>query len=270
MNIKKLSWWIGGGYSSELNAMIATASSLGYTLPSNAKLLVLDAFIKQLKSDGILSLLDELKVYKYNDATLQNFSTLNIKNPSICQSAVVGVNMTYGVNGWLGGTASALSTNFIPSVNGVNYTLNNAGFGHYVYNDALNANPSMGTLGSSGTGSVSRMYVRFTATSFNVNVNTVTTMNVGSNATSVGFHSGNRYNSTSQNYYINGVLKQDLSGGAASGSLSDKAMYICGYNNNGTTVVNTTQGVSMNYHGANLTSKMVAFDAAWDAYLAAI
>lgn len=269
MNVKKLNWWISGGYSSELNALVARATALGYTLPNSTKLTVLDTFIKQLKADGILSLLDELKIYKYNDATLQNFSTLNIINPSTYQSAVVGVNMTYGVNGWLGGAASALSTNFIPSTNGVNYTLNNAGYGCYVYNDAINANACMGTVGSTGGGSRTWMFVRVTATTFNVNVNSITTMSTGANNSSIGLHCANRISSSVQNYYIDGAVKQSQAG-AASGSLSDRAMYVCGYNNNGSTVADTTQGISMNYHGADLTSKIVLLDSAWDAYLAAI
>lgn len=260
---------MGGGFDAATIALTDRATALGYTLPSQAKLAVLNTYIVALKAAGIWALLDEHKVYKYNDAALQNFSTLNLINPSLYQSAVVGVNMTYGVNGWLGGTTSALNTNFIPSVNGVNFTLNNAGFGCYVYNDALNANQVIGTVGSAGASSRNWMYVRVTATTFNINVNSTTTMSTGSNATSVGLHSGNRTSSSAQNYYVDGVVKQSQSG-AASGALSDKAAYVCGLNNNGATVINNSQGVSMNYHGADLTSKMVEFNAAWATFSAAI
>lgn len=263
-------WYLGGGvsYRAEVLALIERANDLSYTIPSPTKLNVLNQFITDLNNAGILVLLDELKVYKYNDAGLQNWSTLNIINPDTYQSAVVGANMTYGLNGWLGGATSALNTNFIPS-GGVNFTLNNASFGCYVYNDALNANQVIGSVGSAGVGSRTYMFVRFTATSFNVNVTSSTTMSTGSNATSVGLHSANRTSSTVQNYYVDGSLKQSQAG-ASSGTLSDRASYVCGYNNNGSTVANTTQGISMNYHGANLTSYMTDFNTAWAAYLASI
>jgi len=259
----------GASLSAEAQTVVDRAIALGYTVPSNAKLAVLNTFIATLKTAGIWALLDELKVYKYNDAALANFSTLNLINPSVYQSAVVGVNMTYGVNGWLGGTASALSNNFIPSTNGVNFTLNNASQGCYVYNDALNGAQVMGSVGSAGATSRTYLIVRFTATSFNINISSSATLNVGANATSVGLHSSNRVSASTTNYYVDGVVKQSL-GSVAAGALSNVASYVCGHNNNGATVANTTQGVSMNYHGSDLTSKMVAFNAAWAAFNAAI
>lgn len=261
-------WWLSGGLDPSVETLIETAQGLGYTIPGSTKITVLNTFISSLRSNGILSLLDELKVYKYNDAGLQNFSTLNIINPAANQSTVVGANMTYGVNGWLGGTASALNTNFIPSTHGVNFTLNNASQGCYVYNDALNANQVMGSVGSVGVTSRTYMFVRFTATSFNINISSSGTLSSGANATSVGLHSSNRIDASNSNYYVDGVVK--VSAGTAAGALSDRAIYVAGFNNNGATVANTTQGVSMNYHGANLTSKMVAFNSAWTAFSAAI
>lgn len=252
-------------YDPSVQALIDRATALGYTIPNATKLNVLNTFVVSLKAAGIWALLDELKVYKYNDVTLQNFASLNLKNPLTSQSTIVGVNCTYGVNGWLGGAASAINTNFIPSIDGINYTLNNSGFGCYVYNDALNANQVIGSIGSAGVGSRTYMYVRFTATSFNINVSSGTTLSTGANATSVGFHCANRPTGAVQNYYIDGAVKQGNSA-AAAGSLSDRASYVCGANNNGATIANNSQGVSMNYHGADLTSKMVDFHNAWNAF----
>jgi hypothetical protein len=263
-------WFLSG--SAVLDPLVSSALSradaLGYTKPSGLKLTALNNFILNLRTNGIVTLLDELKIYAYNDVSLQNFSTLNLINPLANQSTVIGANMTYGVNGWLGGTTSALNTNFIPSTHGVNFTLNNASQGVYVYNDALNANQVIGSVGSAGVTTRTYMFVRFTATSFNVNISSSGVLSTGANATSLGLHSSNRVSSVTSNYYIDGVLKQ--SAGTAAGSLSDRAIYVAGFNNNGATVANNTQGVGMNYHGANLTSKMVEFNSAWVTYLASI
>lgn len=263
-------FWRGGvSYDPAVTTLVTKATSLGYTLPSAAKLNTLSTFIASLRSSGILALLDELKVYKYNDAGLQNFSTLNIINPEANQSSVIGANMTYGVNGWLGGATSALNTNFTPSTQGVNFTLNAASMGCYVYNDALNANQVFGSVGSSGVGSRTYMFVRFTATSFNINISSSATLSTGSNASSVGFHSSNRVSGITANYYVDAALKQ-TSNGMSVGALSDRASYICGFNNNGATVANNSQGISMNYHGGDLTSKMTDFNNAWVAFSSAI
>lgn len=270
MNKKLINWWMGGAtsYDAAVTALVTKATSLGYTLPSAEKLTTLSTFVSSLRSAGILALLDELKVYKYNDATLQNFSTLNIIDPNTYKSAVVGVNMTYGNSGWLGGASSALSTAFIPS-GGTNFTLNNASMGCYVYNDALNGNPVMGTVGSAGATSRSYMYVRFTATSYNINLNSSATLSTGANASSIGLHSSNRVSSSTANYYIDGTLKESL-GSVNTGALSDKATYVAGHNNNGAVAANTTQGVSMNYHGANLTGYMTALNNAWTTFNSSI
>jgi hypothetical protein len=266
--LRHLMFTSGSAYDPLLIGVLNRAIALGYTTPNLVKLGVLNTFIKSLRANGIIDLLDELKVYKYNDATLANFSTLNFINPLVYQSVVIGVNMTYGVNGWLGGAASALNTNYIPS-GGTNFTLNNASQGVYVYNDALNGNPVIGSVGAAGFSSRTYMYVRFTATSFNINISSSATLSTGANATSQGLHASNRVNNLTTNYYVDGVLKDSL-GSVVSGSLSNQPIYVAGYNNNGTLGANNSQGVGMNYHGANLTSKMVEFNNAWNAFLSTI
>lgn len=129
MNKKLINWWIGGNsYTSEYQAVLDRATALGYTLPSNSTKTAQNQLVVDLKAAGIWSILDVFYVAMANDANLQNFSLLNWITPASYQQTIVG-SPTYGTGGFTGdGSTGYLNTNYNPTTNAVNLSLDNASY----------------------------------------------------------------------------------------------------------------------------------------------
>ena len=111
-------------------ALLDQATTDGYTAPTGTYLTALDAYIVYLKAQGIWDLLDVL--YLPSSGGDSDFACYNLKDPT--QFNLTKVNSpTYTIGeGFTGnGTTSYLDTNWNPSTNGVNYTLNDAGTSIY-------------------------------------------------------------------------------------------------------------------------------------------
>lgn len=122
-----------GGLDAATQALLSQATTDGYTAASGTTLTALDAYIKGLKADGIWSKLDILYVFATNGDS--DFATYNILDPTTFQATKVNAPTFTSNQGFTGnGTSSYLDTNYNPSTNGVNYTLNNASFGIYTRN----------------------------------------------------------------------------------------------------------------------------------------
>jgi hypothetical protein len=120
-------------YSTNLTAIINYAISQGWVIPSNTMLNNIDIFINSLVSLGLWNKFDVFYMFSYNDTTLTNFARINWKNPGLFTISINGTPL-YTINGFKknsGYTGYNLNTNFIPSVNGVNYTLNDASLTKY-------------------------------------------------------------------------------------------------------------------------------------------
>lgn len=109
-------------------------------------------FIKNLKAAGIWNKLDVLYVfalgYEGTNSIYDYFRTLNWKNPDLYQATLVNsfLRGTQGIQR-NGASLSYVDTNFVPSINGVNYTLNNAS--RYTYRQAVSGSgPIDGTATS--------------------------------------------------------------------------------------------------------------------------
>lgn len=118
-----------GGYSPELQAVIDRAAIEGFTLPSNNTLNALDVFLKELKSQNILQTRDYLRVSAYNNTGVENFSRINIVNPTSALTDYSG-NYTYRVDGvklnsTTSGQANQINTKFNLST-GTYYKQNDA------------------------------------------------------------------------------------------------------------------------------------------------
>lgn len=87
-----------GGYSTELQSVISRANLEGFTLPSDNTLNALDTFLKALKSQNILQTRDYLRISAYNNIGVQNFSRINIVNPTSALTDYIG-DFTYRVDG---------------------------------------------------------------------------------------------------------------------------------------------------------------------------
>jgi hypothetical protein len=118
-------------FDADFQAIKARATTLGYTLPNTAGQRHLNNLLLDFKANTFTSLWDAYWLPVNNGSA--GFGQLNWKTPSAHQITVVNAptwssNVGYSLNS---ASSQALDTNFNPAVNGVQYTLNDAG--RYVY-----------------------------------------------------------------------------------------------------------------------------------------
>jgi hypothetical protein len=129
---------ISGGFEAEYQAILARATTLGYTLPSAGQQAKQNALIATLKSSGIWNKKDVFYMFA-NDGS-KEFATLNWQNPSAHQCTLINSPTFTSNDGFTGnGTSSFINTNFNPASSGVNYTLNDASIFTYNKTYVLNA-----------------------------------------------------------------------------------------------------------------------------------
>ena len=105
-------------------AILEYANSLGYTLPDARTQGIQNAFYRTLETSGFIANMDIFYVFFNNDVSLEQFSKINWITPSANTITTSGTT-NYGISGFtFDGVSQYLDTNFIPSVNGVKYTLN--------------------------------------------------------------------------------------------------------------------------------------------------
>ena len=121
----------GGGYDDATQALLDEATTDGYTAASGSVLTALDTFITTLKSDGVWALLDAIWLPATNGDS--DFATYNLKDPDSYQLTKVNSPTFTSLQGFsTDGSSSYLNTNFNPSTNGVNLSLNAASIGVYM------------------------------------------------------------------------------------------------------------------------------------------
>jgi hypothetical protein len=117
-------------------AILNYAIAQGYTLPSSAQQLKQNTLLKDLKSNGIWQKLDTLAILATDGGS--NFALIDWKK--LTQYTSVNSPTFITNQGFQGnGTSSYLDTNFNPSTQGVNYTLNNASRYGYVFLSNVNS-----------------------------------------------------------------------------------------------------------------------------------
>jgi hypothetical protein len=129
---------VSRGFEAEYQAILARATTLGYTLPSAGQQAKQNALISTLKSAGIWNKTDVFYMFA-NDGS-KEFATLNWINPSAHQCTLINSPTFTSNDGFTGnGTSSFINTNFNPASSGVNYTLNDASIFTYNKTYVLNA-----------------------------------------------------------------------------------------------------------------------------------
>jgi len=101
-------------FESEYTALLARATTLGYTLPSTSQQIKQNKLLVDLKVAGIWTNLDVF--YMFATDGNSSFATLNWKNPNTNQSTLVNsptFTTNQGFNG--NGTSSYINTNYNPS-----------------------------------------------------------------------------------------------------------------------------------------------------------
>ncbi len=129
--------------TAELQAILDRADLEGFTKPSSLVQSEMNTLILAKKASGIWDKGDVFFNFAYNDATLQDFSRIDWKNPTGTLGALFG-GISYGIQGFVGdGVNGKFDTGFTPSTDGVNYTLDDAS--RFMV---------LGTLQGSGGGSI--------------------------------------------------------------------------------------------------------------------
>jgi hypothetical protein len=182
-------------YTSELQAVINRAITLGYTLPSSATLNAINTFILARKADGSWVKFDVFYITALNNSALSNFASLNYITPASFQLSYVN-SPSYLATGVKGdGLSSYADTNFTPSTNGINYTLNAAARGTYLY-----AIPTLGVvLDGNSTAPIVDNFIYGSSNASRVNTTNILSSTVA--ISGVGYKSINRQDSTNLNVY---------------------------------------------------------------------
>jgi hypothetical protein len=110
-------------YDADYQAVLDYATTQGYTLPSASQQLLQNQLVVDLKDGGIWSKLDTFAVFATDGSS--GFALIDWIR--LLQYTAVN-SPTFTTNqGFMGnGTSSYIDTNFTPSTQGVNYTLDNA------------------------------------------------------------------------------------------------------------------------------------------------
>ena len=146
----------GKSFEPEYQAILTKAISEGYTLPSNAVKLKQNTLLASLKASGIWAKLDVFYVFAQDGGSA--FATLNWKNPNANQSTLVSSPTFVSNGGFTGnGASSYIDTNFNPSTQGVNYTLNNAS--RYFFTHAISGVSALDGIMSSNNNRMIRTSV---------------------------------------------------------------------------------------------------------------
>jgi hypothetical protein len=112
-----------GGFDSDYQAVLNYATTQGYTLPSASQQIKQNQLVLDLKVGGVWSKLDTFAVFA-NDGS-SNFGLIDWKRLAL-YTAVNSPTWTSNVGFTGNGTSSYIDTNFNPSTQGVNYTIDNA------------------------------------------------------------------------------------------------------------------------------------------------
>ncbi|MDO5969786.1 fibronectin type III domain-containing protein [Flavivirga aquimarina] len=113
---------------SDYQAILDEATLLGYTLPSLADQTIQNQIIISIKASGVWAKADLILYFKGSGD--KNFKLINWKNPIGVKATEesFGGSLTWASTGVKGDGIDVINTHFDPSVGGLNYTQNNAGF----------------------------------------------------------------------------------------------------------------------------------------------
>lgn len=130
----------GGGAS--LDADAATLIAAMTTTPDSTRQGHINTLITGLKADGVWAKLDELWVMAAHAEQAALLGWKRAKDLTAVNAPTFEVDRGFTGNG----TTSYLNTNYVPSTDGVQYTLNDASFGVYSRTDGMSDPNDMGVV----------------------------------------------------------------------------------------------------------------------------
>lgn len=195
---------IYGNFDSDYQAILDYATTQGYTLPSASQQDLQNQLVVDLKDTGVWSKLDLFYVFATDGDS--DFASINWKDPNNFECTEVN-SPTFTTNeGFQGNsTSSYLLTNYYPSTNASNYSLNSSSFGVFQTQATVSPSPSAhGIYNSNNSGIYLNPGQSFTTIrSWNNSNGGVST---GTVPNRTGLTSTIRTTSSNVNHYRNGSL----------------------------------------------------------------
>ncbi len=215
------------------------------TPPTPTTISCVNQFIAQCKVDGNWQLLDRFWLFAQDN---QTNARKCIRNPTSTDVTEINSITWTAFLGYTGnGTTMSINSNFTPSTNGVNYTLNNASFGLYNRTEGALASYEIGVNGLALI-NYAAINVRWTDNKNYWIINNNTTFANITVSTSIGLHQVNRTASNATNVNLNGA--QVGTGSVASSSLSALPFYLFARNDNGSISGQSTRNISLAFIGS--------------------
>lgn len=248
-----------GARATTYDADAATLFAAMTTPPTTARKAQINTLILALKAAGVWTLLDVFYVLAAADSQA---ARLNWKNPAAFTALAVNSPTFAADRGYTGdGSSSRLRTQFTPSVNGVNYTQNDASA--WLWNLTESQDNTGHELGNTTT---PRTFTRIRNTSNQavMAANSGSTSTTVANSVSLGFFGTQRVSGTTVNVFKNGASLGTSAPGAA--AITATEQWICGANSTGF----SARQIALAAWGASLTSKEAAFYSALLTYMQAV
>jgi hypothetical protein len=269
---KKHRWYYlddaGDSVDSDYQSILDRSTTLGYTLPSASQQAKQNTFVADLKAAGIWTLLDVLYVFATDGDS--DFATLNWKAPTSYKITKVNTptfTTNEGFNG--NGTNQYLNTNFVPSTNGVNLTLNSTSLATHLFNHVTETKYDCGTA-PSFLASSPLLYFRgddgYGSVVYTVNQAPNAVQSNGGNCS--GFWMAQRKDASNVYMFKNGA--QTDTDADASTAVPSGNMFLLAANSGGAPANPSTRKMSMFSLGASLAGLESAYHTSWNTYLTSL
>lgn len=151
----------GAAYGVATQLVLDYASSEGYTIPTTETLTHYDTLLISMNDAGWLDVLDFFYIIAVDNDAI-NFSRINIVNPGTYNATAQGTPGFVNKQGttWNSGN-NCLSSNFTPSINGSNFTLNdNCFFAWYNGTPTADSSNTEYVFGGRSSGTNATTYIR--------------------------------------------------------------------------------------------------------------
>jgi len=154
---------VGGGFTTEYDAILAAGTTNGYTLPSAGEQDTQNTLIENLKAYGLWDGIDAMFYFKGSGDS--DFKGINWKNPTSNITTEIGVGtLVYSTTGLKGDDINYLDLGWTPTVDAVNYTQSDFGFVWEIVTAEVNDNSLLETTGTDG--SITKLFAGGTWQSF--------------------------------------------------------------------------------------------------------
>lgn len=120
----------GVSFDADYQAVLDYATTQGYTLPSASQQTLQNELVVDLKAVGVWSKLDTFAVFATDgDSDFALIDWIKLSQYTAVNSPTFTTNQGFQGNG----TSSYLDLNYDPTIDGINYTIDDAAWGQYVF-----------------------------------------------------------------------------------------------------------------------------------------